>query len=287
MSAVDLSLFLQHLPQPGERRYEPLGLILLHSLAAAPPNSVWHEPALVYVLQGRKCGQLGGQHFEVNAGEWLLIHLPQVMSCDTSELQGEPFLAMALSIDMDLVAELILSTSSLKDHPAEPAAESTVAAQSAAEQSALARLLDCLGSALDQQVLGASLRRELHYRALCSPAGTLLRQMAKAGSKAWALWRVVQQLRANLQQTPDMSSLAKSAAMSESAFYAAFKRQLGASPLQYLKQMRLQRARQLMALQGFGVAQAAFAVGYASASQFSREYRQWFGHPPSEAARWL
>jgi hypothetical protein len=72
---------------------------------SAPPNSVWHEPALVYVLQGRKCGQLGGQHFEVNAGKWLLIHLPQVMSCDTSELQGEPFLAMALSIDMELVAE--------------------------------------------------------------------------------------------------------------------------------------------------------------------------------------
>lgn len=117
--------------------------------------------------------------------------------------------------------------------------------------------------------------------------GAVLRQMVNEGSRAWVLWRVVQQMRASLSHTPEISQLAKSAAMSESAFFAAFKRQLGSSPLQYLKQLRLQRARQLIGLQGFGVAQAAFAVGYASASQFSREYRQWFGHPPSEAARWL
>lgn len=46
---------------------------------------------------------------------------------------------------------------------------------------------------------------------------------------------------------------------------------------------RLKRARQLLMQSDHGVAQVAFQVGYASASQFSREFRRAFGHPPSAA----
>ena len=52
------------------------------------------------------------------------------------------------------------------------------------------------------------------------------------------------------------------------------------SPLQYQKALRLQEARRLIA-SGREVAAAAYAVGYESASQFSREYVRMFGVPPS------
>lgn len=287
MASTEIALFLRHLPEPGVLTLPALGLSLLHSHSQQAPSNAWHEPSLVYVLQGSKHGQLGGQRFAVGAGEVLLIHLPQVMSCETSLIQDQPFLALALSIDMNLVAELLLTATTLNEPPTREPGDQAVAPQSEADKLALARLLSTLSDPVDQQVLGPALSRELHYHALCSAVGGMLRQMVNEGSKVWVLWRVVQAMRANLSHTPEMGQLAKQAAMSESAFFAAFKRQLGSSPLQYLKQLRLQKARQLMGVQGFGVAQAAFAVGYASASQFSREYRQFFGHPPSEAARWL
>jgi transcriptional regulator GlxA family with amidase domain len=54
------------------------------------------------------------------------------------------------------------------------------------------------------------------------------------------------------------------------------------SPVQYQKQIRLQRARIRLLTNPADVAGAGHAVGYASASQFTREYRRLFGAPPGQ-----
>ena len=54
------------------------------------------------------------------------------------------------------------------------------------------------------------------------------------------------------------------------------------SPLQYQKQLRLQQARARLLVDPTDVAGVGHAVGYTSASQFSREYRRMFGAPPRE-----
>jgi AraC-like DNA-binding protein len=52
------------------------------------------------------------------------------------------------------------------------------------------------------------------------------------------------------------------------------------SPLQYQRQLRLQTARQRMLMDGIDATSVAYEVGYESISQFSREYRRFFGQPP-------
>lgn len=52
------------------------------------------------------------------------------------------------------------------------------------------------------------------------------------------------------------------------------------SPLQYQKQLRLVAARERMLVEGIDAASAAFQVGYESPSQFSREYKRFFGQSP-------
>jgi AraC-like DNA-binding protein len=52
------------------------------------------------------------------------------------------------------------------------------------------------------------------------------------------------------------------------------------SPLQFQKQLRLHAARQRMLTGELDAASAALEVGYESPSQFSREYRRFFGQPP-------
>ncbi|HSI84350.1 MAG TPA: AraC family transcriptional regulator, partial [Candidatus Methylacidiphilales bacterium] len=66
-----------------------------------------------------------------------------------------------------------------------------------------------------------------------------------------------------------------------------FKSVTSSPPLQYLKSIRLQKARQLMVNGGATASVAPREVGYESASQFSREFKRCFGLPPAEAAEQL
>ena len=74
------------------------------------------------------------------------------------------------------------------------------------------------------------------------------------------------------------------AGMSVSVFHHHFKLVTACSPLQYLKRIRLDRARTLMTLDGYNAGTAARAVGYESASQFGREFKRLFGMTPVEDA---
>jgi len=72
--------------------------------------------------------------------------------------------------------------------------------------------------------------------------------------------------------------------MSPSALHSQFKAVAAVSPIQYQKRLRLQEARRLL-LSGTPSAEAvAYEVGYASASQFNREYARLFGQPPRRDA---
>ena len=75
--------------------------------------------------------------------------------------------------------------------------------------------------------------------------------------------------------------LAALAGMSVSSFHAHFKSITSLTPLQYQKQLRLLQARRLIVTRAANASQAAYQVGYESASQFSREYTRMFGTPPS------
>ena len=76
--------------------------------------------------------------------------------------------------------------------------------------------------------------------------------------------------------------LARKAGMSVAAFHHYFKLVTASSPLQYLKRIRLDHAKRLMAHDGYNASTAARAVGYESASQFSREFKRLFGATPLE-----
>ena len=98
--------------------------------------------------------------------------------------------------------------------------------------------------------------------------------------------RAIDWIRAHANESIRTESLAAIAAMSVPAFHRHFKAATTMSPLQFQKALRLQEARRLL-LADFDVAAAAYAVGYESASQFSREYSRLFGMPPSQTARQL
>jgi AraC-like DNA-binding protein len=68
--------------------------------------------------------------------------------------------------------------------------------------------------------------------------------------------------------------------MSPATFHRHFKAVTAMSPIQFQKQLRLLRARQLLMTGARTASDVAYRVGYESPSQFSRDYARLFGASP-------
>ena len=77
-----------------------------------------------------------------------------------------------------------------------------------------------------------------------------------------------------------IEELAKRANMAPTTFHRHFRKVTSVSPIQYQKNLRLHEGKRLMIAENEPVAEAAYAVGYESPTQFSREYKRLFGAPP-------
>src|SRR5437899_7148747 len=79
--------------------------------------------------------------------------------------------------------------------------------------------------------------------------------------------------------------LARTAALSRSAFFERFTRTVGLPPMEYLLAWRMAVARELLRGHDIGIAEVAARVGYGSASTFSTAFSRHVGQPPSRYAR--
>lgn len=90
----------------------------------------------------------------------------------------------------------------------------------------------------------------------------------------------VRQMHAQPARTWTVSQLAKSAALSRSAFYERFTRTLGLAPMAYLLAWRMVIAKDLLRRDDLSLTEVAERVGYASASTFSTAFSRQVGQPP-------
>src|SRR4029453_14283780 len=95
----------------------------------------------------------------------------------------------------------------------------------------------------------------------------------------------LQWIHAHYAEPFSVARLAGDVGMSGSALPHQFKALTPSPPVQYLKSIRLPKARALIVNERAGAAVAATTVGYESASQFSREFKRFFGASPIDEAR--
>jgi transcriptional regulator GlxA family with amidase domain len=111
----------------------------------------------------------------------------------------------------------------------------------------------------------------------------VLRQIALASGRLSQIRQAIGWIRMHYDQPLRVESLAGMTGRSAASFHRHFKEATAMSPLQFQKTLRLQHARRLL-IADHDAARAGFAVGYESASQFSREYARLFGAPPARDA---
>lgn len=257
-------------PIPGlstVRATEPSGL--LHAIA---------QPLVCLVLQGCKQVAMGAQTFEFSAGESLLItaDVPTVSQI-TRASAAAPYLSIALELSLPVIADLSAQMGVVPRGDHAPVHVDPTDAEVADVALRLMRLLERPEAV---PLLHASLVRELHYWLLAGRHGAAIRRLGWPGSHAQRVARAVAVLRADFAQPLPVESLAALAGMSPSSFHQHFRAVTSLSPLQFQKQLRLIEARRLMLSEGASASSAAFAVGYESVPQFTREYGRLFGLPP-------
>jgi AraC-like DNA-binding protein len=95
----------------------------------------------------------------------------------------------------------------------------------------------------------------------------------------------IRQMHGQLARSWTVPQLAKTAALSRSAFFDRFTRTVGRPPMEYLLAWRMAVAKDLLRRHDFGVAEVAERVGYGSGSTFSTAFTRYVGEPPSHYAR--
>lgn len=258
------------------------GLTIIRALHPGELQAAINRPLIAMLLQGRKHVATGAESFEYGPGEAMVIaaDVPTLSQITQASLR-HPYYSLVLELDTAILRELQdAAPVEQRDAPCVGVEPMNADVTDAAYR--LARLFEQPAA---MAVLGDGLRRELHYWLLRSVHGPAIRALGAADSRSGRISRVVAMLRKEFTRTISVEELADVAGMSVSVFHQHFRAITTISPLQFQKQLRLIHARRLMLVDGAGIAQAAYTVGYASVSQFTREYARMFGAPPGRDKR--
>lgn len=269
-----------HADVSGIARTPIAGLTIVRAAAPSGLDYAISCPLVALVLQGSKAVTTGAQHFEFSAGESLLVtaDVPTVSQITRASLAA-PYFSLVFHIERPVIAELMAEMNAVTATDGGPV---QIEPTDAEVIDAALRLMRLIERPASVPVLGAQLKREMHYWLLAGRHGPAIRRLGLVDSHAQRVGRAVALIRAEFKRPLPVDRLADAAGMSSSSFHQHFRAVTSLSPLQFQKQLRLIEARRLMLAEGLSASSAAFEVGYESVSQFTREYGRLLGLPPAK-----
>ena len=254
------------------------GVAIVRQTAPSALQYAVSKPLVALVLQGTKRVTTGSQTFEFGAGESMLItaDVPTVSQITRANI-SVPYLSLVVDLDLSVVESLVVEMGSSPYLARTPVRVDPTEAEVADAALRLLRLLDRPASI---PILQDQLIRELHFWLISGRHGGAIRSLGVPESHSQRIGRAVAMIREGLSQPLRIEQLAAAAGMSPSSFHEHFRAVTSLSPLQFQKQLRLIEARRMMLSDGQMISNAAYAVGYESVPQFTREYGRMFGLPP-------
>ncbi|VVT01041.1 AraC family transcriptional regulator [Erythrobacter sp. EC-HK427] len=252
-------------------------LILHQSLAPSGPVPAFYKPSFCAIVQGAKAVRSGVGDLAYGAGQYLIAGFDvPVVGLITKADEEQPYICVQLLFDRQILREM------REQMPPRAPIQAIGIAQTPPDlMNALARLVGLLNDPVAAAHLAPLYEREILYRLLTGPYGAQLRKSAYEDERAAPVERAIIHLQKTFRQPFDLAELLSIAARSQSSLYRDFKDATGLSPLQFRTRLRLEEARRMMVSAPVGVAEAGFAVGYESPSQFSRDYRRLYGRAPT------
>lgn len=258
---------------------------LLYGTQPGTRTPVMYQPGIIFLFSGHKIGYINERVFRYDPSEYLLLTVPLPFECETFATEAVPLAGVRLNVDILQLQELLMDIG--EDDLFRPSmAASGINSATLTDEilCAIERLLDVMERPLDARILGKQIIREILYHVLLGPGGGALLALVSRQTHFSLISRVLKRIESQYTENLSVDQLAAEANMSVSAFHHNFKSVTSTSPLQYLKSYRLHKARMMMIHDGMKASAAALRVGYESASQFSREFKRYFGVTPGEDA---
>lgn len=242
---------------------------------------ILYQPWIVANLQGSKTLYFPDRTLRYDDSSVLCVTSGVAVECEAKATPQSPLIAVVI----DVRTEELLSLAARMTSPGglRKSSPRTVDVFPLSKElsEVFGRLLTALHSPSDSDILGESLVTEVMYRVLQNGLAESLAALASNRNSS----AILQSLRIINESYSDeivVEELAKRVSMSVSAFHQHFRRITSNSPLQYIKGVRLTKARQMLQGGTANVNKVAWQVGYESVSQFSREYKRYFGLSPSQ-----
>ncbi len=193
-----------------------------------------------------------------------------------------PYLSITLQLDPDVVLETLLAIDE-SDDPAGDDHDAFVDALDDELAANLVRILEAVEDPAARRVVAPLALRELVFRLLRTERAGPMRRAARVDDPR--IREAMRLVRARPAEPISVEALARRVAMSPSHFAHRFREIARMTPMRFVKNIRLAEARLLMVRDGRGAAEAALAVGYASPSHFTRDFKAHYGAPPAAYAR--
>ncbi|BBB01222.1 putative AraC family transcriptional regulator [Actinacidiphila reveromycinica] len=252
-----------------------------------PPSDLLYEPMICFIAEGAKHSTAGERSWGTRRGEMFLNSLVLPV---TAVFESLPYRSAVMRLDGRVLADLLLELDGA-DGPPPPAAPAGPEGQISAPMTpeivdAVTRWVRLLDTPEDIPALAPRVEAEILYRLLGSPLGPLLRRLTPADTAASRVRAAAAWICEHFREPLTVEAVAAVAHMSPATLHRHFKAATGMGPLRFQKHLRLQEARRRLLSGDSTAALVAEAVGYASATQFNREYRRHYGLPPArDAAR--
>jgi AraC-like DNA-binding protein len=283
-----VAALLARAPRTGANSAEWPGLTIYRF--TGPVSPTWEEVqslSLCVVAQGRKCVTVDGVHYHYDPFNYLVLNSSLHFTAEIIEASVEkPFVSFVLQIDptlvrkvsVDMLEERTLAVAAQRG--ADDAEPVFVSALDTGLMSAVLRFLGAISTGPDRRVLAPAYLQEMVYRVLQDNQYTRMLKIAAEQEHSDPIARIVNYVREHLAEPLTVADLAEQVALSTSALSAQFREATGRSPYQFIKDMRLNRARELLVNRDVTVASISREVGYPNPSHFINEFRNRFGLSP-------
>ncbi len=242
-----------------------------------------YNRGIVLIASGRNTGYIDEKQVTLGNHKFAIVATVQPAECETfvfdQALKG-------VYIDLDLQRLQKIHALLDKKPPAEgfKTPKNVVTANMTEEiDAAFQRLMQTLLDPQESKILGDHILDEIYYRIIESPAGEHLLQLCCQLTYFSRIAKVVDEVQNQLEREINIDDMANRANMSRANFHKKFKEIYNDSPIQFMKKVRLNKARQYIQLENMKIVDASSKVGYESPAQFSREFKRYFNVPPSEA----
>lgn len=242
---------------------------------------------LIVAAQGEKVARFDGFELRYDPSRYLVVTGEGASFVGTvvEASPQHPYLAMCLELPAEIVAKVLLALADADVDPGEDSVPAFTANLDPELRAGVLRLLRALDDPLERQVLAPLAIEELVFRLLRSEAAAVIRRTVGRSAETRKIEEAMRFMREHARTTLSVEAIARQVAMSPSHFAHRFRAIARVTPKRFLKELRMKDARTLLLSDGVRVREAAWTVGYESASHFSRDFKSYFGSTPAEYVR--